>query len=117
MKNGTKVNVLNKRLHSNNQLKIYEELPMNITGTVTNYYDKSSKISVLVDGYENKKSRYGCYYFPRRDVVEEETDMRSFKEALWKLYCKAATNSQIVDVLQEVSECNIKAYRQRMLRI
>lgn len=119
MQTGSKVIIDNRKYTQSkdgrSRLKLYEDLPLSAKGTVVNYYDKSSKISVRVEGYTNKKSRYGCFYFPRNQVVEDQTQVQEFKKALWALYRTTSTVSQAMDLLQEISEWNTKAFRQKML--
>lgn len=86
MRTGSKVIIDNRKYiqskDGRSKVKLYDDPPLSATGTVINYYDKSSKISVLIEGYTNKKSRYGCFYFSRNQVVEDPTQVQEFKKAL-----------------------------------
>ena len=116
---GTRVCVHNYRGNvDGKRIPIYKELPEVVYGVIFKYYNQASKLKVIVEGFTNKKSKYGCYYFPKSLIFERASvDKQAYKKQLWSLYTFALSVEEVQNLCKELSEMNLKAAFARLSQL
>ena len=112
-KSNEKVQIQNKWMGE----AIYKELPPLVTGYVLeDRFEKSSKVKIIVDGFTNGKSKYGCYYFPRYkvnryiDKVGKSDLIKDIRIKIKSLYSILDKEQDLDNTLKYIQNLNIQEY-------
>lgn len=96
---------------------IYKELPPLVTGYVLeDRFEKSSKVKIIVDGFINEKSKYGCYYFPRCKInkyinkVDKSDLLKNIRLKIIFLYSILDKEQDLDNTLKYIQNLNIQEY-------
>lgn len=96
---------------------IYKELPPLVTGYVLkDEFENSSKVKIIVDGFNNEKSKYGCYYFPRckinryTDKVDKSDLLKNIRLKIKYLYSILDKEQDLDNTLRYMQNLNIQEY-------
>lgn len=96
---------------------VYKELPPLVTGYVLkDEFENSSKVKIIVDGFTNRKSKYGCYYFPRckinryTDKVDKSDLLKNIRLKIKYLYSILDKEQYLDNTLRYIQNLNVQEY-------